>query len=156
MRKKTGGILKSSLAAVLALGLVGCGWFGGDDDEDVRRKRTLASETITSIGVNAYLWQATLETLDFMPMADVDSQGGVIITDWYVNPKDPNERSKVTVYILDKSLRADALKVNVFRQHLSGGQWRDDPNTEEAARDVAEAILVQARRIRLGQVPQKR
>lgn len=156
MRKRTGGILKSSLAAILALGLSGCGWFGGSDDEDVRRKRTLASEKVSAIGVNAYLWQATLETLDFMPMADVDSQGGVIITDWFVNPQNPNERSKVTVYILDKSLRADALKVNVFRQYMSGGQWRDDPKTEEAASNVAEAILVQARRIRLGQVPQKR
>lgn len=150
-----GGILRIALAAALAMTISSCGWFGGDD-KDVRRKQTLASEQITSIGVNAYLWQATLETLDFMPMADVDSDGGVIITDWYINPSNPYERSKVSVYILDKSLRADALKVHVFRQQLTAGEWRDDPQTEESAANVAEAILVQARRIRLGQVPEKR
>lgn len=136
---------------VLALSLGGCGWFGSDRGDKIK-ERTLANETITKIGVNAYLWQASLQTLDFMPMADVDAQGGVIITDWYVNPGDQAERGKVTVYILDKSLRADALKVNVFKQRLQGGQWVDDANTAQASKDVADAILLQARRIRMSQV----
>lgn len=141
----------AAATVVLALTLGGCSWFGSDRGEAIK-ERTLAAENITRIGVNAYLWQASLQTLDFMPMADVDAQGGVIITDWYVNPGDQSERGKVTVYILDKGLRADALKVNVFKQRLKGGQWVDDADTAQAAKDVADAILLQARRIRLSQV----
>lgn len=156
MSKGISKVLRAGAGAaagvLVALSLAGCSWFGSDRG-DVIKERTLAAEKVSSIGVNAYLWQATLQTLDFMPMADVDAQGGVIITDWYVNPGDQSERGKVTVYILDKSLRADALKVNVFKQRLRGGQWVDDADTAQAAKDMADAILLQARRIRLSQVP---
>ncbi|MDA5192449.1 DUF3576 domain-containing protein [Govanella unica] len=149
-------VLRAGAGAVVTglvvLSLGGCSWFGGGRS-DVIKERTLAAETISKIGVNAYLWQASLQTLDFMPMASADAQGGVIITDWYVNPSDQSERGKVTVYILDKGLRADALKVNVFKQHLRGGQWVDDTDMVQASKDVADAILLQARRIRLSQVP---
>ncbi len=152
------GIPGLGIAGVMALGLglSGCGWFGGDDRDDVIKERTLAAENLNTIGVNAYLWQASLNTLSFMPMADVDSQGGVIISDWFTNPTDQTERSKVTVYVLDKMLRADAIKVNVFKQRLRDGHWVDDADTATAAKDVADAILIEARRIRLSQVPHKK
>ena len=69
-----------------------------------------AASQVTTIGVNAYLWRAALETLAFMPMAQTDTNGGVIVTDWYVNPNTPTERMKVTVTVLDQDLRADALR----------------------------------------------
>ena len=69
-----------------------------------------------AIGVNSYLWRATLDTLAFMPLASADPYGGVVITDWYVNPEKPDERFKCTVYILDTRLRGDALNVTVFKQ----------------------------------------
>ncbi len=136
------------MAALLALTLAGC----GKDREKVLRERTLASETISSIGVNAYLWRAALNTLDFLPMAQVDSAGGVIISDWYVNPADPQERAKVTVYIVDKSLRADAVKVNVFKQVLKNGEWADSAGGLDSEKTIADAILIEARRLRLAQV----
>ena len=69
-----------------------------------------------AIGVNSYLWRATLDTLAFMPLASADPYGGVVITDWYTNPEKPDERFKCTVYILDTRLRGDALKVTVFKE----------------------------------------
>ena len=80
-----------------------------------------------TLGVNSYLWHASLDTLSFMPLASADPFGGVIITDWYVAPNAPDERLKVTIYILDRNLRADGLKVVVFRQTRNGAVWTDAP-----------------------------
>src|SRR5690554_5176230 len=76
-----------------------------------RPKADLAASQITTIGVNSYLWRATLDSLSFMPLTQTDSNGGVILTDWYVNPQNPSERMKLTVSILDQDLLADALRV---------------------------------------------
>ena len=76
------------------------------DDE----KLEFAKHHGATIGVNAYLWRATLDALSFMPMAQTDSNGGVVVTDWYTDPNTPTERMKVTVSILDQDLRADALR----------------------------------------------
>ena len=62
-----------------------------------------------------------------MPMAQTDSNGGVIVTDWYVNPQLPTERMKVTVSILDQDLRADAVRVAALREVNQGGQWVSAP-----------------------------
>ena len=78
-----------------------------------------------SIGVNVYLWRAALETIDFMPLVQADPFGGVIITDWFSPPETPGERFKLTIYILDRELRADAVKVAVFRQIKGDGGWTD-------------------------------
>jgi hypothetical protein len=101
------------------------------------------------IGVNSYLWRASLDTLNFMPLASADPYGGVIITDWYTDAAAPNERFKATVYILDTRLRADALNVSIFRQTSTNGQWSDaavDPDTEI---QIENAILTRARQLRL-------
>ena len=77
-----------------------------------------------AIGVNSYLWRATLDTLAFMPLASADPYGGVVITDWYSDPQKPDERFKCTVYILDTRLRGDGLKVTVFKEVSNGqGGW---------------------------------
>src|SRR5580698_1064759 len=78
-----------------------------------------------TLGVNSYLWHASLDTLGFMPLASADPYGGVIITDWYSAPATPDERMKLTIYILDRRLRADGLRVAVFRQTRAGGVWAD-------------------------------
>ena len=95
---------KVSLVAVLALGLAACG-------QKDRPRADLAAARVTTIGVNSYLWRATLDALSFMPLVQTDSNGGVIVTDWYANPQQPGERVKVSVTILDQDLRADALRV---------------------------------------------
>ena len=103
-----------------------------------------------AIGVNAYLWRATLDTLAFMPLASADPYGGVVITDWYVNPEKPDERFKATVYILDSRLRADGLNVTIFRQTANGaGSWVDAPTNAQTSIDIENAILTRARQLRL-------
>ena len=106
-----------------------------------------------AIGVNGYLWRATLDTLAFMPLASADPYGGVVITDWYVNPEKQDERFKATVYILDTRLRADGLNVTVFKQvrDASGG-WIDAAAADQTSTDVENAILTRARQLRLSNV----
>jgi hypothetical protein len=102
------------------------------------------------LGVNAYLWRASLDTVSFMPLATIDPLGGVIITDWYANPQVPNERFKMTVYILDKRLRADGVKVAVFRQVRSGTKdWVDAATNPETATKLENAILTRARQFKV-------
>lgn len=102
------------------------------------------------IGVNTFLWQGTLETLSFMPLASADPFGGVIITDWYAPPAAPDERFKVNALILTKSLRADGLKISVFRQvKTEKGIWIDTKTDPAVALEMENAILTRARQIRL-------
>ena len=108
---------------------------------------------VEGIGVNGYLWRASLDTISFMPLAEVDPFGGVIITDWYSNPQMPTERFKLTVYILDTRLRADALAVSVFRQVRDDqGSWADAQTNPQTAVEIENAILTRARQLRISQL----
>jgi hypothetical protein len=98
--------------------------------------------------VNAYLWRASLDTLAFAPLAQSDSNGGVIVTEWYSNPQNPSERAKVSVAILDRDLRADALRVTAARQTMQNGQWVDAPVTAATVQRLEEIILTRARDLR--------
>jgi hypothetical protein len=112
-----------------------------------------ASSAASGIGVNGYLWRATLDTLAFMPLASADPYGGTVITDWYSNPEKPDERFKCTVYILDSRLRADGLKVSVFKQQRdAAGNWVDSPTAAQTETDIENAILTRARQLRLSNV----
>jgi hypothetical protein len=102
-----------------------------------------------TLGVNSYLWHATLDTLSFMPLHSADPFGGVIITDWYSSPNAPNERMRVTAYILDRRLRADGLKITVFRQNQTPQGWIDGAVNPETAVKLEDAILTRARELRL-------
>lgn len=107
----------------------------------------------TGIGVNAFLWRATLNTLAFMPLASADPFGGVIITDWYQPSGTPGERFKVNAYILGTQLRSDGVKVSVFRQVRQGDQWMDAPTSKEMATEMENAILLSARQLRMARAP---
>jgi hypothetical protein len=107
-----------------------------------------------TLGVNSYLWHATLDTLAFMPLQSADPFGGVVITDWYVAPNAPSERLKVTIYIMDRALRADGLKVVVFRQTLANGLWSDAQPSPDTAHKLEDAILTRARELRLATLNQ--
>lgn len=122
--------------------LAACG--GGKE----RPQADLAASQVTTIGVNSYLWRASLDTLSFMPLLQTDSNGGVIVTDWYVNPASPNERVKLTVYILDKDLRADALRVAASRQVNQGAGWADAPVRAATVQKLEQIILTKARDLR--------
>jgi hypothetical protein len=118
-----------------------------------KKQPTPDERTQAGIGVNGYLWRATLDTLSFMPLGSADPWGGVIITDWYSNPEKPDERFKTTVYILDTRLRADALNVTVFKQvrDASGG-WVDSTVSAQTEQDLENTILTKARQLRLANV----
>ena len=146
-------LLPLALAGAVALG--GCQWVQedinrtlGGGEEDRGRAADVAASRVTTIGVNAYLWQAALDTLSFAPLAQADSNGGVIVTDWYANPSSPSERVKVTVTILDADLRADALRVAASRQTLQSGQWLEAPVTAATVQRLEEIILTRARDLR--------
>jgi len=103
-----------------------------------------------SIGVNSFLWRASLDTLAFMPLLNADPWGGVINYDWYVNPQTPNERFKATVFILDSRLRADALNVAVTKQvKTETGEWTAAPVAAQTETDLENAILTRARQLNL-------
>ncbi|HUQ13242.1 MAG TPA: DUF3576 domain-containing protein [Novosphingobium sp.] len=129
------------VAAGAAL-LAGCAGRGD------RPKADLAASQVTTIGVNSYLWRASLETLSFMPLLQTDSAGGVIVTDWYANPKNPGERVKVTVSILDQDLRADAVRVAASRQVAQAGNWVDAPVQAATVQKLEDIILTKARDLR--------
>jgi hypothetical protein len=102
------------------------------------------------VGVNSYLWRASLDTVSFMPLSSADPFGGVIITDWFAPPETPDERFKMNVYILGRELRADGLRVSVFRQNRDGdGRWVDAAVTAETATNLENQILTRARQLRI-------
>ena len=108
----------------------------------------LAPSRTTSIGVNSYLWRAAIDTVSFAPLLQADSSGGVIVTDWYANPRSPNERVKLTVSILDQDLRADALRVAASRQVLQNGVWIAAPVAAATVQKLEDIILTRARDLR--------
>ena len=123
------------------------GLFGGGSKKDVAGAQ--------GIGVNTYLWRASLDTVSFMPLTSADPFGGVIITDWYTPPETPNERFKLNVYILDRQLRADGIKATVFRQsHAPDGRWVDAAVDPKTAADLENAILTRARQLRVNTAQQ--
>jgi hypothetical protein len=102
-----------------------------------------------ALGVNSYLWRASLDTISFMPVNSADPFGGVIITDWHTPPEAPSERFKLNVYILDKALRADGIRVAVFRQVQDRrGNWKDAAVPDETGTKIEDAILIKARQLR--------
>ena len=102
------------------------------------------------IGVNSFLWRASLDTISFMPLSSADPFGGVIITDWYTPPEAPAERFKLSVYIMGRELRADGVRVAVFRQRINRrGTWMDSTMKSDTATNLENQILIRARQLRL-------
>ena len=148
-------VLTFGLAAACAFSLAGCQFIRDDinrtlgrSPEDQARRVDLAASQTTTIGVNAYLWRAALDTLSFAPLAQSDSNGGVISTEWYANPNNPSERVKVTATILEADLRADALRVTAAREVNQNGQWAPAPVTAAPVQRLEEIILTRARDLR--------
>jgi Domain of unknown function (DUF3576) len=119
--------------------------FGGP-----RRRTDAADGAAAGIGVNSFLWRASLDTLSFMPLASADPFGGVIITEWYSPAETPDERYKVTVYILDRDLRSDGIRASVFRQTRDATRgWVDAQTAADTGVKLEDRILTRARELRI-------
>ena len=131
---------------VLALATPGCS-----------RNRTLptqlAPSQVTTLAINSYLWRAAIDTVSFAPLVQANPNSGVIITDWYRNPKVPTERVKLTVAVLDPDLRADALKVSAAKQVYQSGAWNDAPVSAATVQKLEDIILTRARDLRRATIP---
>jgi hypothetical protein len=137
-RSRVSGSLSGNRDGILILGTDRSGRGRGDGDPGGSG----------ALGVNAYLWRATLDTLSFMPLSSADPFGGVIITDWYAPPAAPGERFRATAYILGRQLRSDGVRVSVFRQELRNGIWVDAPIAQATATDLEDKVLSRARELR--------
>jgi len=137
------------VAALASLG--GCNIFGSGTAHSAptTAESNGGRDETGGIGVNSYLWRASLETVNFMPLASADPWGGVIVTDWYANPAKPDERFKVTVYILDTRLRADGVSCAVFKETKVAGAWATAPVSQDTNIQLENAILAKARELRL-------
>ena len=113
----------------------------------------LAPSQVTTLAINSYLWRAAVDTVSFAPLLQANAQSGVIITDWYANPKAPGERVKLTVAILDPDLRADALRVSAAKQVNQNGAWIDAPVSAATVQKLEDIILTRARDLRRSAVP---
>lgn len=132
-------------AAIGAVALSGCVFGGGNNVE------SRVVEEITG-GANPYLWRASLDTLDSLPLVTADPYGGTIIYDWRSFENAPGERIKATVYILDSRLRADGVKVSVFRQENQDGTWVDASTDPETGIQLENAILSRARNLKASEL----
>lgn len=151
-------LVSAGFAIVLVSGLSGCQTAkklipGGKSASPTASGTRISTNTIRPrMGVNEFLWRASLETLNFMPLAEVDPFGGVIITDWYASPQAPEERFKANVYILDTNLRADALKVSIFKQVRGPAGWSDASVDADTARTIENSVLTRARELYIATV----
>lgn len=140
--------LHTTAAALVIFAIAGSG---------CARNRTiptqLAPSRVTTLAVNSYLWRAAVDTVSFAPLLQANPNSGVIITDWYTNPRAPGERVKLTVAVLDPDLRADALRVSAARQVNQNGAWVDAPVSAATVQKLEDIILTRARDLRRAAVP---
>lgn len=140
-RPQTGTDIYSKPDSIL--GPEGLSLFGGKKQDDSGGD---------GIGVNSYLWRASLDTVSFMPLASADPFGGVILTDWYSAPGTEGERFKVNVFIMGRQLRSDGVRVRIFKQVQKGNTWADVAAAPETARQLEDTILTRARQLRVAQL----
>ena len=98
--------------------------------------------------INALLWRASLDIIATIPLDDVDTFGGTIVTEWYQLNQTPDERIKLGIFVLDRELRSDGIRVVVYVQNRSGDTWQDSGTDAEMGQQIEELILTRAREIR--------
>lgn len=121
-----------------------------------RDKAGISIDDITSgpgagtagLPINALIWRASLDIVSVLPIEDIDAFGGSIITDWYALPSRPDERIKLSVFVLDRELRSDAVRVIVYVQKRQDGLFVDAGIDTELSDRLEELILTRARELR--------
>jgi hypothetical protein len=98
--------------------------------------------------VNALLWRAALDIASFVPLDDVDTFGGSIVTEWHQPKKTPNRRLKLTMFVVGRELRSDAITVRTYIQNRLGTEWVDAGRDEALGRKLEDLVLARARELR--------
>ena len=114
----------------------------------------LSDRKSSGIPVNALLWRASLDIASILPIDDIDVFSGTLITDWYSLPSQPSEQIKLAIFVLDKELRSDAIRVVVYVQSRKGDVWQDAGIDPELAIRLEDLILTRARELRASSVTQ--
>lgn len=167
-------IFKKTLLWIAILGLSGCGAAHQSvDDDDLLSKSERRDKKVerlfgdsmfklgdntdknkgNGIGVNQYLWRAALDTVSFMSLRSVDPFGGVIITEWYSTPENPQERIKVDILIMDRQIRSDSVRVSIHKQKLDKQKnWVDTNVDPKSITEMEDAILTRARQLKINKM----
>jgi len=109
-------------------------------------------ETFNGLPVNALLWRAALDVASFVPLDDVDTFGGSIVTEWHQPADNPDQRLKLTIFIVGLELRSDAVRVQTYTQKKLDNDWVDSGRNEALARKLEDLILTRARELRVASV----
>ena len=107
-----------------------------------------SSDSSVGLPVNALLWRAALDVASFVPLDDVDTLGGSIVTEWYVPENQPNKRLKLAVFVLGRELRSDAIQVRTYVQSREGNSWTNTGRDTNLGRKLEDLILTRARELR--------
>lgn len=107
-----------------------------------------SSDSSAGLPVNALLWRAALDVASFVPLDDVDTLGGSIVTEWYVPENQPNKRLKLAVFVLGRELRSDAIQVRTYVQNREGNSWTNTGRDNSLGRKLEDLILTRARELR--------
>jgi hypothetical protein len=102
--------------------------------------------------VNALLWRAALDVASFVPLRDVDTFGGSVVTEWYVPEDQPNRRIKLAVFVVGLELRSDAIQVRAYVQNRNGNDWTNVGRDADLGRKLEDLILARARELRAATV----
>ena len=102
--------------------------------------------------VNALLWRAALDIASFVPLDDVDTFGGSIVTEWYVPEDQTNRRLKLAVFVIGLEVRSDAIQVRAYVQNRDGDGWTNAGRDAELGRKLEDLILARARELRAATV----
>jgi len=110
------------------------------------------TKNVSSLPVNALLWRAALDVASFVPLDDVDTFGGTILTEWHKSPKNADERFKLAIFVIGLELRSDAVKVQTYTQKKLDNDWVDNGRDDALARKLEDLILTRARELRAASV----
>ena len=92
------------------------------------------------------LWRASLDVIDFMPLSSVNYSGGIIITDWYSDNKNPNESIKISIRFLTNEIRSDALDIKIFNRKCDNNSFncKFTDSSENLVAELKKEILKKA------------
>ena len=112
------------------------------------------SELNNGMPVNALLWRAALDIASVAPLDDVDTFGGAIVTEWHQPKATPDQRLKLTIFVIGSELRSDAITVHAYIQNRLDTEWIDAGRDEALGRKLEDLVLTRARELRSAGIAQ--